>query len=87
LKSSSVGFQTEALVALLFMAHGTGLALKHQRSAPGESRRNRSRMKWTDLEWERKKDICGLDTLQQVEANFQGRPFIRNLVEFVHALR
>jgi hypothetical protein len=32
-------------------------------------------MKRTDLEWEWKEVIWGLDTLQQVEANFQGRLF------------
>jgi hypothetical protein len=30
-------------------------------------------MKRTDLEWECKEVIRGLDALQQVEANFQGR--------------
>jgi transposase len=35
-----------------------------------------SRMKRADLEWEWKEVIRGLDTLQQVEANFQGRRFL-----------
>jgi transposase len=35
-----------------------------------------SRMKRTDLEWEWKEVIRGLDALQQVEANFQGRHFL-----------
>jgi len=35
-----------------------------------------SRMKQTDLEWEWKEVIRGLDGLQQVEANFQGRRFL-----------
>ena len=35
-----------------------------------------SRMKQTDLEWEWKEVIRGLDALQQVEANFQGRRFL-----------
>ena len=35
-----------------------------------------SRMKRTDLEWEWKEVIRGLDALQQVEANFQGRRFL-----------
>jgi transposase len=32
-----------------------------------------SRIKQADLEWEWKEVIRGLDALQQVEANFQGR--------------
>jgi hypothetical protein len=32
-------------------------------------------MKHTDLEWEWKEVIRGLDALQQVEANFQGRRY------------
>ena len=32
-----------------------------------------SRMKRTDLQWEWKELIRGLDALQQVEANFQGQ--------------
>jgi hypothetical protein len=32
-------------------------------------------MKRTDLQWEWKEVIRGLDALQQVEANFQGRRF------------
>ena len=35
-----------------------------------------SRMKQADLEWEWKEVIRGLDGLQQVEANFQGRRFL-----------
>jgi hypothetical protein len=35
-----------------------------------------SRMKRTDLQWERKEVIRGLDALQQVQANFQGRRFL-----------
>jgi transposase len=35
-----------------------------------------SRMKQTDLQWEWKEVIRGLDALQQVEANFQGRRFL-----------
>jgi transposase len=35
-----------------------------------------SRMKRSDLEWEWKEVIRGLDALQQVEANFQGRRFL-----------
>ena len=35
-----------------------------------------SRMRRTDLEWEWKEVIRGLDALQQVEANFQGRRFL-----------
>src|SRR6516162_6609547 len=35
-----------------------------------------SRMKRTDLEWEWKEVIRGLDALQQVEANFQSRRFL-----------
>ena len=35
-----------------------------------------SRMKRTDLEWQWKEVIRGLDALQQVEANFQGRRFL-----------
>jgi transposase len=35
-----------------------------------------SRMKQADLEWEWKEVIHGLDALQQVEANFQGRRFL-----------
>ena len=35
-----------------------------------------SRMKQLDLEWEWKEVIRGLDALQQVEANFQGRRFL-----------
>ena len=35
-----------------------------------------SRMRRTDLEWEWKEIIRGLDALQQVEANFQGRRFL-----------
>jgi transposase len=35
-----------------------------------------SRMKRTGLEWEWKEVIRGLDALQQVEANFQGRRFL-----------
>jgi transposase len=35
-----------------------------------------SRMKEADLEWEWKEVIRGLDGLQQVEANFQGRRFL-----------
>ena len=35
-----------------------------------------SRMKQADLEWEWKEVIRGLDALQQVEANFQGRRFL-----------
>jgi transposase len=35
-----------------------------------------SRMKRTDLQWEWKEVIRGLDALQQVEANFQGRRFL-----------
>ena len=35
-----------------------------------------SRMKRTDLEWEWKEVIRGLDALQQLEANFQGRRFL-----------
>ena len=35
-----------------------------------------SRMKRTNLEWEWKEVIRGLDALQQVEANFQGRRFL-----------
>jgi transposase len=35
-----------------------------------------SRMKRTDLAWEWKEVIRGLDALQQVEANFQGRRFL-----------
>jgi hypothetical protein len=33
-------------------------------------------MKRSDLEWEWKEVIRGLDALQQVEANFQGRRFL-----------
>jgi transposase len=35
-----------------------------------------SRMKQADLEWEWKEVIRGLDALQQVQANFQGRRFL-----------
>ena len=35
-----------------------------------------SRMRRTDLEWEWKEVIRGLDALQQVEANSQGRRFL-----------
>lgn len=35
-----------------------------------------SRMKQSDLQWEWKEVIRGLDALQQVEANFQGRRFL-----------
>ena len=35
-----------------------------------------SRMKRSDLQWEWKEAIRGLDALQQVEANFQGRRFL-----------
>jgi hypothetical protein len=35
-----------------------------------------SRMKRTDLRWEWKEVIRGLDALQQVQANFQGRHFL-----------
>jgi Transposase DDE domain len=35
-----------------------------------------SRMKQADLEWEWKEVIRGLDALQQVETNFQGRRFL-----------
>jgi hypothetical protein len=35
-----------------------------------------SRMKQADLEWGWKEVIRGLDALQQVEANFQGRRFL-----------
>src|SRR4029077_19945597 len=35
-----------------------------------------SRMKQVDLEWEWKEVIRGLDALQQVEANFEGRRFL-----------
>jgi transposase len=35
-----------------------------------------SRLKQADLEWEWKEVIRGLDALQQVEANFQGRRFL-----------
>ena len=35
-----------------------------------------SRMKHADLQWEWKEIIRGLDALQQVEANFQGRRFL-----------
>jgi hypothetical protein len=35
-----------------------------------------SRMKRTDLQWEWKEVIRGLDALQQVEANFQARRFL-----------
>ena len=35
-----------------------------------------SRMKQAALEWEWKEVIRGLDALQQVEANFQGRRFL-----------
>ena len=35
-----------------------------------------SRMKQADLQWEWKEVIRGLDALQQVEANFQGRRFL-----------
>jgi transposase len=35
-----------------------------------------SRMQQADLEWEWKEVIRGLDSLQQVEANFQGRRFL-----------
>src|SRR6516162_7092543 len=35
-----------------------------------------SRMKQAELEWEWKEVIRGLDALQQVEANFQGRRFV-----------
>ena len=35
-----------------------------------------SRMKGNDLEWEWKEVLRGLDALQQVEANFQGRRFL-----------
>ena len=35
-----------------------------------------SRMKRSDLQWEWKEVIRGLDALQQVEANFQGRRFL-----------
>jgi transposase len=35
-----------------------------------------SRMKQADLEWEWKEVNRGLDALQQVEANFQGRRFL-----------
>ena len=35
-----------------------------------------SRLKRTDLQWEWKEVIRGLDALQQVEANFQGRRFL-----------
>ena len=34
------------------------------------------RMKRTDLQWEWNEVIRGLDALQQVEANFQGRRFL-----------
>ena len=35
-----------------------------------------SRMKRTDLQWEWKEVVRGLDAFQQVEANFQGRRFL-----------
>ena len=35
-----------------------------------------SRLKQADLQWEWKEVIRGLDALQQVEANFQGRRFL-----------
>ena len=35
-----------------------------------------SRMKQAELEWEWKEVIRGLDALQQVEADFQGRRFL-----------
>jgi hypothetical protein len=35
-----------------------------------------SRIKVADLQWEWKEVIRGLDALQQVEANFQGRRFL-----------
>jgi hypothetical protein len=35
-----------------------------------------SRMKGADLQWEWAEVIRGLDNLQQVEANFQGRRFL-----------
>jgi hypothetical protein len=35
-----------------------------------------SRIKQADLQWEWKEVIRGLDALQQVEANFQGRRFL-----------
>ena len=35
-----------------------------------------SRMKQAELQWEWKEVISGLDALQQVEANFQGRRFL-----------
>jgi transposase len=35
-----------------------------------------SRLKQSDLEWEWKEVLRGLDGLQQVEANFQGRRFL-----------
>jgi len=35
-----------------------------------------SRMKRTDLQWEWNEVIRGLDALQQLEANFQGRRFL-----------
>ena len=38
--------------------------------------RARERLKRTDLQWEWEEVIRGLDALQQVEANFQGRRFL-----------
>ena len=35
-----------------------------------------SRMRQAELQWEWKEVIRGLDALQQVEANFQGRRFL-----------
>ena len=35
-----------------------------------------SRMRQAELQWEWKEVIRGLDALQQVEANFQGRCFL-----------
>jgi hypothetical protein len=44
-----------------------------------------SRMKQADLEWEWKEVIRGLDALQQVEANFQGRRFLFRTQLIAHA--
>src|SRR5260370_5088542 len=44
-----------------------------------------NRMKQADLEWEWKEVIRGLDGLQQVEANFQGRRFLYRTHLTAHA--
>ena len=44
-----------------------------------------TRMKRSDLEWEWKEVIRGLDALQQVEAKFQGRRFLFRTQLTAHA--